>query len=258
MHRRLWLFAGAAAATVLLVAASATAKTNVAGSARVSDATPAAAPFAQAWAQVPRTTAGRKAANVVVFGAEQDIDGFNTNLSCCNELWASWMGGGRSAARRVQPEREGPVVHGPRLGRICEHEGRDVHDQAERELVLGRQEGPGHLQATSCTRCSRSTTRTTTWRVAPGTATSTRPSFTHKGDEAGHVLLEDEELHRRLPRAARTRTGRASSPVSIRPSPSRAWTSTRSGRTASAVATASPCRTARTTSRTTRRARARS
>jgi ABC-type transport system substrate-binding protein len=96
MHRRLWLFAGAAAATVLLVAASATAKTNVAGSARVSDATPAAAPFAQAWAQVPRTTAGRQAANVVVFGAEQDIDGFNTNLSCCNELWASWMGGGEA------------------------------------------------------------------------------------------------------------------------------------------------------------------
>jgi len=90
MHRRLWLFAGAAAATVLLVAASATAKTNAV---RVSLGTPAAAPFAQAWAQVPRTTAGREAAGVVVFGAEQDIDGFNTNLSCCNELWASWMGG---------------------------------------------------------------------------------------------------------------------------------------------------------------------
>ncbi|MGH2971337.1 MAG: ABC transporter substrate-binding protein [Gaiellaceae bacterium] len=39
------------------------------------------------------TTAGRKAANVVVFGAEQDIDGFNTFLSCCNEAWAAWMGG---------------------------------------------------------------------------------------------------------------------------------------------------------------------
>ncbi len=95
MHKRLWLLAGAAA-VVLLLAASATAKTKVAGSAAVADGTPAAAPFAQAWAQVPRTTAGRKAANVVVFGAEQDIDGFNTNLSCCNELWASWMGGGET------------------------------------------------------------------------------------------------------------------------------------------------------------------
>jgi ABC-type transport system substrate-binding protein len=91
MHKRLWLLVGAAAA-VLLLAASASAKTKVAGTAAVADGTPAAAPFAQAWAQVPRTTAGRKAANVVVFGAEQDIDGFNTNLSCCNELWAGWMG----------------------------------------------------------------------------------------------------------------------------------------------------------------------
>jgi peptide/nickel transport system substrate-binding protein len=92
MNKRFWICAGAAAA-VLLLAASATAKTTVAGSARVADGTPAAAPFAQAWAQVPRTTAGRKAANVVVFGAEQDIDGFNTNLNCCSELWAGWMGG---------------------------------------------------------------------------------------------------------------------------------------------------------------------
>jgi len=91
MHRRLWLLVGAAAA-VLLLAASATAKTKVAGTAAVADGTPAAAPFAQAWAQVPRTTAGRRAANVVVFGAEQDIDGFNTFLSCCNEYWAAQMG----------------------------------------------------------------------------------------------------------------------------------------------------------------------
>jgi ABC-type transport system substrate-binding protein len=92
MSRRLLLFVGAAAA-VLLLAASATAKTGIAGSAAVADGTPAAAPFAQAWSQVPRTTAGREAANVVVFGAEQDIDGFNTNLSCCNEYWAAQMGG---------------------------------------------------------------------------------------------------------------------------------------------------------------------
>ena len=90
MHRRLWLLAGAAAA-VLLLAASATATSS--GSARASGGTPAAAPFAQAWAKVPTTTAGRKAANVVVFGAEQDINGFNTVLACCNQLWASFMGG---------------------------------------------------------------------------------------------------------------------------------------------------------------------
>jgi peptide/nickel transport system substrate-binding protein len=92
MHRRPWLLAGVAAA-VLVLTASATATTKVAGTARASDATPAAAPFAQSWAQVPRTPAARKAKSVLVFGAEQDIDGFNTSLSCCNELWANYMGG---------------------------------------------------------------------------------------------------------------------------------------------------------------------
>jgi ABC-type transport system substrate-binding protein len=91
MHRRVWLLAGAAAAVLVLVA-SAAATNKQAGAARASDATPAAAPFAQAWAQVPRTTAGRKAKDIVVFGAEQDIDGFNTNLNCCAELWAGFMG----------------------------------------------------------------------------------------------------------------------------------------------------------------------
>jgi peptide/nickel transport system substrate-binding protein len=87
MHRRLWLFAGAGAA-VLLLAASATATTKVASGTRASGATPAAAPFAQSWANVPRTTAARKAKSVVVFGMEQDVDGFNTVLTCCNEFWA--------------------------------------------------------------------------------------------------------------------------------------------------------------------------
>jgi ABC-type transport system substrate-binding protein len=91
MHKRLWLFAGAAA-VLLLVVASATATTKVASSAHVSSATPAAAPFAQSWAHVPRTTAARKAKNVVVFGMEQDIDGFNTALTCCNAFWAGVTG----------------------------------------------------------------------------------------------------------------------------------------------------------------------
>ena len=87
MVKRLWLFAGAAAA-VLLVAASATATTKVAGGESAPDATPAAAPFAQSWAKVPRTTAARRAGSVALFGQEQDINGFNTNLTCCNEFWA--------------------------------------------------------------------------------------------------------------------------------------------------------------------------
>jgi len=74
---------------VLLVAASATATTKVAGSARAADATPAAAPFAQSWANVPRTLAARKAKDILVFGQEQDIVGFNVNLTCCSQFWAN-------------------------------------------------------------------------------------------------------------------------------------------------------------------------
>jgi len=96
MHRRLWLLAGAAAA-VLLLAASATATTKFAGSAQASHATQAAAPFALSWAQVPRTSAARKAANVVVVGAEQTFNGYNTILSCCNQLWATFAGGEETA-----------------------------------------------------------------------------------------------------------------------------------------------------------------
>ena len=86
MHRRIWLLVGAAAA-VLLLASSATA-TNARTAAVAPDATPAAAPFAQAWAKVPKTAAARKASSTLVFGMEQDVDGFNTSLSCCSEFWA--------------------------------------------------------------------------------------------------------------------------------------------------------------------------
>jgi peptide/nickel transport system substrate-binding protein len=85
MHRRLWLFAAAAVA-VLMVAATATATTKVGG--KASTASLAAAPFAQSWASVPRTTAARRARNIVVFGQEQDIVGFNTALTCCTQFWA--------------------------------------------------------------------------------------------------------------------------------------------------------------------------
>jgi peptide/nickel transport system substrate-binding protein len=87
MHRRLWLLAGAALA-ILMVAATATATTSRTASARAADATPAATPFAQIWSKVPRTTAARKASDTLVFGQEQDIVGFNTALTCCNQFWA--------------------------------------------------------------------------------------------------------------------------------------------------------------------------
>ncbi|HMH59577.1 MAG TPA: peptide ABC transporter substrate-binding protein [Galbitalea sp.] len=89
MQRRLWLLAGAGAA-VLMIAASATATTKVAGSAKGS--TLAAAPFAQAWANVPKTAAARKAKSVLVFGMEQDVTGFNTGEESQNAYWAALTG----------------------------------------------------------------------------------------------------------------------------------------------------------------------
>jgi ABC-type transport system substrate-binding protein len=74
-----------AAVAVLLVAASATAKMSGAGS--------AAAPFAEAWAHVPRTPADRSAKSVLVFGVVQDLNGFNTILACCNAVQGLLMGG---------------------------------------------------------------------------------------------------------------------------------------------------------------------
>ena len=86
MHRRLLLLAGAAAvALTMLGASSATASARHA-------TTPAAAPFAQSWSRVPATASARKAKDVLVFGMEQDIDGFNAALTCCNQFWAAATG----------------------------------------------------------------------------------------------------------------------------------------------------------------------
>jgi ABC-type transport system substrate-binding protein len=89
MHKKLWLLAGGAIA-LLMLAGAATATTSKVS--RSAGAQSAAAPFAQSWAQVPKTTAARKAANVVVVGAEQTFNGFNNVLNCCSQLWAGFAG----------------------------------------------------------------------------------------------------------------------------------------------------------------------
>jgi peptide/nickel transport system substrate-binding protein len=82
MHRRIWLFLGAAAA-LLVLAGSATATSK-----KASQATMAVAPFAQSWAQVPRTPAARAAKSVMVVAMEQDLPGtFNTNYQPSNSAW---------------------------------------------------------------------------------------------------------------------------------------------------------------------------
>src|SRR4051795_1947800 len=73
MIKRLWLGGAVGLALLAVVStASATAHTSRAGKL-------AAAPFAQAWASVPRTTAARRAKDTLVFGMEQDVTGFNTS-----------------------------------------------------------------------------------------------------------------------------------------------------------------------------------
>jgi len=86
MHRRLWLLAGAAVA-LLSVGATASATTTSSSSAKL-----AAAPFAQSWANVPRTPQARQAKSVLVFGMEQDVTGFNTGEESQNAYWAALTG----------------------------------------------------------------------------------------------------------------------------------------------------------------------
>jgi peptide/nickel transport system substrate-binding protein len=85
MTRRLWLVAGVSAALLAVATASATAHPSHAG--RL-----AAAPFAQAWSNVPRTLAARQAKSVLVFGMEQDVTGFNTGEESQNAFWAALTG----------------------------------------------------------------------------------------------------------------------------------------------------------------------
>jgi peptide/nickel transport system substrate-binding protein len=86
MPKRISLIVGAALAT-LVVATSATAVGHRASTS--AGAATWAAPFAQSWAQVPRTSAARQAKDILVFGQEQDIVGFNANLTCCSQFWSA-------------------------------------------------------------------------------------------------------------------------------------------------------------------------
>jgi ABC-type transport system substrate-binding protein len=76
----------AAATALVVVAAPATAGRSV------PDTTPAAAPFAEAWADVPASPAARRARNIVVFGISGVGGGFNTALNCCNNVLANYVG----------------------------------------------------------------------------------------------------------------------------------------------------------------------
>jgi peptide/nickel transport system substrate-binding protein len=86
VRRRIWLPAGVAIAA--LYVASSTSPTS--GVSKGLGATPAGAPFNLA--AIPKTQAARKAESVLVFGMGQDVNGFNTALSCCSSWWGFAVG----------------------------------------------------------------------------------------------------------------------------------------------------------------------
>ena len=90
MHRRVLLLVAAGAGVLLLVGSAAAMTVNRPSShGRVL----AAAPFAKAWASVPRTPAARKVKKTMVFGLEQGVTGFNLGDADENAYYAAIVAG---------------------------------------------------------------------------------------------------------------------------------------------------------------------
>ena len=90
MHRRVW-FLVAAVVAVLGLAGSAAAVTAAKSSSSASSLH--AAPFAKAWANIPRTPAARAAKKTMVFGLEQTVTGFNLGNADQNAFYAAIVAG---------------------------------------------------------------------------------------------------------------------------------------------------------------------
>ena len=103
----------------------------------------------------------------------------------------------RGPARRLHPEPEGCMDPRPGRERECEQQVGDVHHQAERQLVLGRQEAPGHLQGLRLH--AAEARRPEQHRRESYRLQQPRPDEVHaQGRQAGHAVLEDDQLHTRL------------------------------------------------------------
>ena len=232
MHRRLWLLAGAAAA-VLAVAASATATTKVAGTAKSADVGRGA--VRPGVGQRPADAGGRKAKDVLVFGAgaghrrlQHEPDVLQPVLGRRHRHRA-----GRFAARSSSNNKR-QYVKDLVSTRIGDEDDALVHDPPGRELVLGRQEDPGHVQGLRLHVAADRRPEERRRRPRPATtrspATPTRARSRSRSSGRSRIADLAAYLLRR-------------SSIRRRRSPAR--TSTRSGRTASAVTTASPSPTVR-------------
>ena len=124
MHRRVW-FLAAAVVAVLGLAGSAAAVT--AGKSSSSASSLHAAPFAKAWANIPRTPAARAAKKTMVFGLEQTVTGFNLGNADQNAFYAAIVAGT-------------PVIRGTY---IINNKGKYLLDMASK--VEGHEEVPHDL-----------------------------------------------------------------------------------------------------------------
>jgi peptide/nickel transport system substrate-binding protein len=90
MHRRVWFLAAVAVAVLGLVGSAAA---MTAASSSSSAPSLHAAPFAKAWASIPRTPAARAAEKTMVFGLEQTVTGFNILDADENAYYAAIVAG---------------------------------------------------------------------------------------------------------------------------------------------------------------------
>jgi len=226
----------------MILTVSATATTKVTGSKH--GAALAAAPFSQAWANVPRTTAGRKAKSVLVFGGEQDPAGFNQLQATQSSFWA--------------------VVEG--------------NTAVIRGAYLIDDKGQYHLDLASSVTATKSTLTITirpdafwNWGGKKSPVTNADVAYTWKqivdpnnqaasttgyDQISGYTLKGTKTIVFKWKPGKPFATTAISSASSIRRRRSPASTGTRSGRSASVVRTASPSPTGPSCSRTSRRARA--
>ncbi len=91
MQRRFWLFASGLLAGLFLVA-GASAMSMSPSLVKDTGNQVKGSLVLPALPGIPASPAVRRAKKILVFGAEQDVDGFNTALNCCSEFWAGVIG----------------------------------------------------------------------------------------------------------------------------------------------------------------------
>ena len=194
----------------------------------------------------PKTTAGRKAKDTLVFGEEQDINGFNTVLTCCNQLAAGFLAANEVLRGAFVQNNKGIWVKDIVTSASANTKSITYKIKPNAVWYWGGKKAPVTY---------KDFVYTLQKIDDPATDAAGRTGYSNINTKTSRTRASSRSRSsgRRLAapptsRAARTPTGSRCSPVCIRPRRSPARTSTRSGRTASAVATGSRFPTARSIS----------